>query len=84
MAGKGSFSGGKSKDSKVVSWVKWDIVCLQKDQGGLGVKDIEKLNKTLIRKWSTLVATFGHFIQEKGLDVMGNGAAYMNMVFMAA
>ncbi|RVW94842.1 putative ribonuclease H protein [Vitis vinifera] len=32
--------------------VKWELVCLEKDNGGLGVKSLSILNKALLCKWS--------------------------------
>lgn len=32
------------------SWICWDSVCLPKDRGGLGVKDVECFNKVLVGK----------------------------------
>ena len=32
--------------------VDWSIVCLDKRKGGLGVRNLALLNKTLICKWS--------------------------------
>lgn len=31
---------------------KWLVVCLDRKSGGAGVKDLSKLNKTLLCKWS--------------------------------
>ena len=31
--------------------VSWDIVCLPKNKGGLGIKDLSKFNEALIGKW---------------------------------
>ena len=30
---------------------KWDIICRPKDQGGLGIENIEVKNKCLLSKW---------------------------------
>jgi hypothetical protein len=30
---------------------KWDIICQPKEQGGLGIKNIEIQNKCLLSKW---------------------------------
>ena len=30
---------------------RWDAVCHPKDQGGLGIHDLEIKNKALLRKW---------------------------------
>ena len=31
--------------------VKWDVICLDKKNGGLGIKDIFKMNISLLCKW---------------------------------
>jgi len=31
--------------------VKWEIICKSKKKGGLGVKDLEKMNVSLLCKW---------------------------------
>lgn len=31
--------------------VKWDIICKPKNKGGLGIKDLRKLNLSLLCKW---------------------------------
>lgn len=30
---------------------RWDIMCCPKDQGGLGIEDLEVKNKCLLSKW---------------------------------
>jgi hypothetical protein len=42
--------GGKG-GRKRINWVKWDIVCLPKSQGGLGVRDVRAVNISLLSKW---------------------------------
>ena len=42
--------GGHHEASKI-PWVKWDIVCLPKNKGGLGIKDLSKFNEALLDKW---------------------------------
>lgn len=42
--------GGRDEQRKI-SWVKWDDVCLPKDKGGLGIKNLEAFNITLLSKW---------------------------------
>jgi hypothetical protein len=31
--------------------VKWDQICLPKEQGGLGIKNLATFNKALLAKW---------------------------------
>ena len=40
--------------------VKWEIVCLDKSKGRLGIKSLILLNKAFLFKWSY------HFANEKG------------------
>jgi hypothetical protein len=42
--------GGTRRGSKM-SWVKWDVVCLPKNKGGLGVRDVRVVNISLLAKW---------------------------------
>ena len=37
--------------------VNWEVVCLDKGQGGLGVRNLSKLNKALLGKWVWRFAT---------------------------
>ena len=39
------------KDKKKYRLAKWDIICRPKDQGGLGIIDIDLQNKALLSKW---------------------------------
>jgi len=42
----GGVGGGKK-----ISWVKWKSVCQKKVNGGLGVRDIQVMNISLLAKW---------------------------------
>jgi hypothetical protein len=42
--------GGDTESSKVC-WVKWDNVCLPKEEGGLGVKNLLLFNFAMFNKW---------------------------------
>ncbi|XP_058758239.1 uncharacterized protein LOC131631463 [Vicia villosa] len=43
------WSGGDRKRS--VHWVSWDTVCKTREEGGLGVKNVEIMNAALLSKW---------------------------------
>ncbi|XP_058777072.1 uncharacterized protein LOC131651423 [Vicia villosa] len=32
-------------------WIRWSTVCLSKEKGGLGIKDVKTLNIALLNKW---------------------------------
>lgn len=45
------FLWGGGLEQRKIAWVKWKTVCLPKDKGGLGIKDIKTFNTTLLGKW---------------------------------
>ncbi|GKV29018.1 hypothetical protein SLEP1_g37997 [Rubroshorea leprosula] len=45
------FLWGGVEGGKKINWVRWDKVCRDKEQGGLGVKDLRKFNLALLGKW---------------------------------
>jgi hypothetical protein len=46
-----NFLWGGSIEEKKLGWVNWDHICLPKEQGGLGVKNLELFNVALLSKW---------------------------------
>ena len=42
---------GGGEDVGKISWVKWDSVCLPKEEGSLGVRRLEEFNLALLGKW---------------------------------
>ena len=42
--------GGDNTHNKI-PWVKWADICLPKNEGGLGIKDISKFNVALMGRW---------------------------------
>jgi len=42
--------GGGEVLRKIV-WIKWDIICLPKEDGGLGVRRVGAFNVSLLGKW---------------------------------
>jgi hypothetical protein len=45
------FLWGGVNGSNKLSWVKWDVVCRAKNKGGLGVRNLEIVNISLLMKW---------------------------------
>jgi len=45
------FLWGWGKEEKKMTWIKWDVLCKEKEKWGLGIKDIERFNLALIAKW---------------------------------
>lgn len=46
------WQGGRRKgQKKKYHLIKWEIICKSKDKGGLGIKDIKKMNVSLLTKW---------------------------------
>lgn len=43
------FGGGE--DFRKMAWIKWDIICLQRESGGLWVKRLMDFNVSLLGKW---------------------------------
>jgi len=54
------FLWGGGLDHKKIAWIKWEAVCLPKEKGGLGIKDIDTFNLALLGKWKW------NLMQEKG------------------
>lgn len=40
-----------SDEVRKIAWVSWEHICKPKWEGGLGVKDLYKLNVSLLGKW---------------------------------
>jgi mannosylglycoprotein endo-beta-mannosidase len=45
------FLWGGVNGNKKLSWVKWEVVCRAKNKGGLGVRNLEVVNISLLMKW---------------------------------
>jgi len=46
-----NFLWGSHQEANKIPWVRWDIVCLPKSKGELGIKDLTKFNEALLGKW---------------------------------
>ncbi|GAU42670.1 hypothetical protein TSUD_106440 [Trifolium subterraneum] len=58
----GNFLWGGGLDDKKLCWVKWDQICLPKESGGLGVKNLELFNLALLSKWKWRLLSDGDAI----------------------
>jgi len=43
---------GGCEDFRKLSWIKWDIVCLERENGDLGVRRLKEFNLSLVGKWA--------------------------------
>ncbi|XP_018512944.1 uncharacterized mitochondrial protein AtMg00310-like [Brassica rapa] len=62
------WSSGNNK--KKISWVAWKKLCTEKELGGLGFKDIEKFNQSLLAKqawriWSSPNSLLAHLLKHR-------------------
>jgi len=48
---------GGNREYKKIPWVKWEVICLPKAEGGLGIKEISKFNEALLDKWIWALAS---------------------------
>ena len=69
--------GALERKAHLIKWVKWDVVCSEKRQGSLGLRNLTPLNKALFGKWIWKFAsdrdyTWKTLISSKyGLDGLG-------------
>ncbi|KAG4954205.1 hypothetical protein JHK87_039799 [Glycine soja] len=49
------FLWGGNFEGKKIAWVAWRQVCVSREMGGLGIKDIKVLNNALLIKWKWLM-----------------------------
>ena len=45
------FLWGGGLEQRKIAWVNWKFVCLPRDKGGLGIKDLRAFNTALLGKW---------------------------------
>ena len=45
------FLWGGNSNQKKIAWVSWGTVCMPKEAGGLGIRDLRKFNYVLLGKW---------------------------------
>jgi hypothetical protein len=67
---------GLAKTNKTC-WVKWDVICRPKKEGGLGVRDLRLVNISLLSKWKWKLLSCENELWKEivvaryGKDVMG-------------
>lgn len=44
------FLWGGVEGGKKISWIRWKLVCQQKENGGIGIKDVRVMNVSLLAK----------------------------------
>jgi hypothetical protein len=45
------FFWGGGEDNRKISWIAWSYICLRKESGGLGVRQLREFNSALLGKW---------------------------------
>lgn len=45
------FLWGGNEDCRKICWVKWEVVCRAREDGGLGIRNIKSFNLALLGKW---------------------------------
>lgn len=64
-----SFLWGGYESRRNIAWISWKKVCSPREQGGLGLKDLDLFNMSLLgRRWRILVdkhACWWHIIQDR-------------------
>ena len=58
---RGFLWGGGNLERKI-HMVNWDIVCLSKEKGGLGICSLSNFNKALLGKWNWRFAMEENFV----------------------
>lgn len=43
---------GGNEEKRKIAWVSWEVVCRSKDKGGLGLRELNLFNLSLLGKWS--------------------------------
>ena len=56
---------GQVKNEKKLAWLSWDKMCMSKDSGGLGFRDLRSSNLALLAKqgWQLLTNSTSLFCQ---------------------
>jgi hypothetical protein len=69
------FLWGGRRGSRKISWIKWDTVCLPKNKGGLGVRDVRVVNISLLAKWRWRLLDINHAVWKEVISSKYGAAA---------
>jgi hypothetical protein len=75
-----SFFGGRTDSRRYMAWAGWEKVTLPKSKGGLGMRDLECMNKALMLKVVWKLAQQSDCLWAKVLTAkyLGRGSLWMN------
>ncbi|CAK8534115.1 unnamed protein product [Lathyrus sativus] len=63
----GRFLWARNSSKTFIPWVSWNSVCKSKEDGGLGIKHVDRFNRALLAKWLWRFQTGGNEIWRKTL-----------------
>lgn len=43
--------GWGNSEKRKITWVRWEVVCKPREEGGLGIKNLDWFNLALLGKW---------------------------------
>lgn len=61
------FLWGGEEGEKTIHWVAWSKICMDKNEGGLGLKNLKAFNFSLLDKWLWRLGTEGEGLWAKVL-----------------
>lgn len=64
------FSWGVGVKARKLAWVRWEVVCKVKEDGDLGIRDLEMFNKALLAKWRWRILQDRHSLWVRVLNAM--------------
>lgn len=62
------FLWGGSEEKSKIHWVRWELVCKDKEHDGLGIKSLEEFNLALLSKWKWIILVKNEASWKKIMD----------------